>query len=399
VVKRPTSSPTKSRAAAKPKPASKPKPAPKPKTAAKAQGSKAEDVKLEMTASRQFTSWLADSNASFAFTTYQTGKVFFIGLQPDGRASIFERTFNRCMGMCAVDNGLFMSSLYQLWRFENILPEGQAYSGFDRAYLPVNGHTTGDLDIHDIAVDGDGRVIFVNTLFSCLATISETKSFVPLWQPAFVSKLAAEDRCHLNGMAMDGGKPRFVTAVGESDVADGWRDKRRDGGVVIDVASKEIVASGLSMPHSPRVYRDKLWLLNSGTGEFGSIDLDTGKFEAIAFCPGYLRGLSFIGDYAVMGLSKPRDNKTFTGLPLDDALKDKKAEAQCAIYVIDLRTGDAVHWFRIDGVVEELYDVVMLPGVRRPMAIGFKNDEIRRTVNVGDFGELWPAIGNRERSK
>ena len=160
------------------------------------------------------------------------------------------------------------------------------------------------------------------------------------------------------------------------------------GGVVIDVTSKEIVASGLSMPHSPRVYRDKLWLLNSGTGEFGSIDLDTGKFEAIAFCPGYLRGLSFIGDYAVMGLSKPRDNKTFTGLPLDDALKDKKAEAQCAIYVIDLRTGDAVHWFRIDGVVEELYDVVMLPGVRRPMAIGFKNDEIRRTVNVGDFGEL-----------
>lgn len=390
MAKRPISKTTKSRAAAKTKPAPKPKPAAKSaaKPTVKAEIKKAGDVKLEMAASRQFTSWLAEANASFVFTTYQTGKVFFVGLQPDGRASIFERTFNRCMGLYAAENGLYMSSLYQLWRFENILAEGQVYSGYDRAYLPINGHTTGDLDIHDIAVDGDGRVVFVNTLFSCLATISETKSFVPLWQPAFVSKLAAEDRCHLNGMAMDGGRPRFVTAVGESDVADGWRDKRRDGGVVIDVASKEIVASGLSMPHSPRVYRDKLWLLNSGTGEFGGIDLDTGEFEPVAFCPGYLRGLSFIGDFAVMGLSKPRDNKTFTGLPLDDALKGKNAEAQCAIYVIDLRTGDAVHWFRIDGVVEELYDVVMLPGIRRPMAFGFKSDEIRRTVNVGDFGEL-----------
>ncbi|MBT6094494.1 MAG: TIGR03032 family protein [Rhodospirillaceae bacterium] len=341
-----------------------------------------------MSASRQFVSWLFEANASLAFTTYQSGKVFFIGLQPNGRLSIFERTFNRCMGMAVTDTGFYMSSLYQLWRFENILVPGQGYEGYDRAYLPINGHTTGDLDVHDIAVDATGRPVFVNTLFSCLATVGETESFVPLWKPPFVSKLAAEDRCHLNGMAMVDGKPKYVTAVAETDVPDGWRNKRRDGGIIMDVPSGEIVASGLSMPHSPRVHGGKLWLLNSGTGEFGHVDVKSGKFEAVAFCPGYLRGLSFHGDYALIGLSKPRENGTFSGLALDEELKARKADAQCGLYVIDLRSGDVAHWLRIDGAVEELYDVVFLPGVRRPMAFGFKSDEIRRTLNVGAFGEL-----------
>lgn len=357
----------------------------KPAAEASADGA---DVKLEMSGSRQFVPWLHEMNASLVFTTYQTGKIFMIGLQQNGRLSIFERTFNRCMGLGLTENGFFMSSLYQLWRFENLLRDGQGIEGFDRAYLPINGHTTGDLDIHDVAVDADGRVIFVNTLFSCLSTVSETNSFVPLWQPPFISKLAAEDRCHLNGLAMEDGRPKYVTAVAETDVADGWRDKRQDGGCIIDVTSNEIVARGLSMPHSPRVHDGKLWVLNSGTGEIGTVNRDNGSFEAVAFCPGYLRGLSFVGPYAVIGLSKPRENKTFSGLPLDDALKSRNSEAQCALYVIDTRTGDAVHWMKIDGIVEELYDVAVLPGVRRPMAFGFKTDEIRRTINVGDQGSL-----------
>ncbi len=340
-------------------------------------------AKLEIVASRQFVSWLAGINASLAFTTYRAGKVFLIGSQPDGRLSIFERTFNRCMGLCVAGSGFYMSSLFQLWRFENILDPGQTHNGYDRAYVPIVGYTTGDLDIHDVAVDGGGRVVFVNTLFSCLATVGEKDSFVPLWRPPFVSKLAAEDRCHLNGLAMDNGKPAYVTAIAATDVADGWRDKRADGGCVVDVRSNQVIATGLSMPHSPRLSRDQLWLLNSGMGEFGVVDPETGRFQPIAFCPGYLRGLGFIADYAVVGLSKPRENRTFTGLPLDGALARKNAEAQCAIYVIDLRTGDAVHWLRIEGIVEELYDVVVLPGVRRPMAFGFKTDEIRRVVKVG----------------
>lgn len=340
---------------------------------------------LEISASRQFTSWLASQNISLAFSTYQTGKLFLIGLAQSGKLSVFERTFERCMGLWASADRLYTSSLYQLWRFENALEPGQLQNGFDRFYVPQVGYTTGDLDIHDIAVDSDNKVIFVNTLFSCLATVSESHSFIPLWQPPFISRLAAEDRCHMNGLAMDNGQPRYVTAVSQSDVADGWRDRRRNGGCVIDVASKEIVLSGLSMPHSPRMYQDKLWLLNSGTGYFGSVDIDSGTFTPITFCPGYLRGLAFVGDYAIVGLSKMRGNKTFSGLDLDDNLAAKDVEARCGLQIIDLRNGDIVHWLRISGMVEELYDVAVLPGVRQPMALGFKSDEIRRTITIGEL--------------
>ena len=183
---------------------------------------------------------------------------------------------------------------------------------------------------------------------------------------------------------MENGKPKYVTAVAQADVADGWRDHRQDGGCIIDVTNDEIIATGLSMPHSPRVYQDKLWVLNSGTGEFGTVDRDNGKFDPVAFCPGYMRGLTFVGDYAIVGLSKARGNKTFSGLTLDDRLADKKAEAQCALQIIDLKSGDIVNWLKIDGVVEELYDVVALPNAIRPMALGFKSDEIRHVISMGD---------------
>ncbi len=340
--------------------------------------------RLELVGSRQLPEWMREQNVSFAFTTYQTGKLFLIGLQPEGRLSVFERTFNRCMGLWGDGQTLWMSSLYQLWRFENVLEPGQTADGYDRLYVPQVGYTTGDIDIHDVAVDADGRVVFVNTLFGCLATPSETHSFVPLWKPPFVSRLAAEDRCHLNGLAMRDGRPAYVTAVSQSDVADGWRDQRAGGGCVVDVASSEVVATGLSMPHSPRWYRDQLWLLNSGTGFLGTLDTDSGRFEEVAFCPGYLRGLSFVGDFAVVALSGMRQNRTFSGLPLDDNLASRQADPRCGLQVINLVTGDTVHWLRIEGIVEELYDVIALPGVRRPQALGFKTDEIRRMLRVGD---------------
>ncbi|MEJ6483305.1 TIGR03032 family protein [Nostoc punctiforme UO1] len=353
---------------------------------------------LEINASRQFTPWLLEQNLSLAFTTYQAGKLFFIGLQQGGKLSVFERTFERCMGLYAYGSSLYMSSLYQLWRFENILQPGQVHDNYDAVYLPQISYVTGDLDIHDIALsnspfpnekipsgglNNSENLIFVNTLFSCLAKVSPTHSFIPLWQPPFISKLAAEDRCHFNGLAMRDGQPRYVTVVSQSDAAEGWRDRRADGGCIIDVESNEIVLKGLSMPHSPRWYQDKLWLLNSGTGDFGYVDLERGSFEPVAFCPGYMRGCAFHGNFAIVGISQPRHNKTFSGLPLDEKLQQKNVEPRCGLLVIDLRTGDIVHSLRIEGAVLELYDVVALPGVRRPMAIGFKSDEIRRMVTMG----------------
>jgi uncharacterized protein (TIGR03032 family) len=352
---------------------------------------KAAKPTFELSASRQFSNWLAERKASLAFTTYQAGKVFFIGVRPDGRLSIFERTLTRCMGMVAAGDSLYISTLYQIWRFENAVARGQSSDGYDRVFVPQLSYVTGDLDVHDVAVDRAGRLVFVNTLFGCLATVSERDSFRPLWRPKFLSKLAAEDRCHLNGLAMRDGEPAFVTAVAESDVADGWREHRRGGGVVIDVAGNEVVARGLSMPHSPRWHDGRLWLCNSGTGEVGTVDLKAGRFEPVCFCPGYLRGLAFLGHFAVAGLSKPRENRTFSGLALDEALTSRKAVPRCGLQVIDLRSGDIVQWVRLEGVVHELYDVIGLPGAIRPMAIGFQTDEIRRVIKVGEAAPLRPA--------
>ena len=180
---------------------------------------------------------------------------------------------------------------------------------------------------------------------------------------------------------MADGRPRYATAVSRTDVEDGWRAQRTNGGVVIDVETDEIVAEGLSMPHSPRLHDGRLWLLNSGAGEFGFVDPDTGGFEAIAFCPGYARGLAFAGNHAIIGLSRPRDG-AFTGLPLDEALTSRKTVPYCGLLMIDLASGEIAAWAKIEGVVTELFEVGVLPGVRRPSAIGFKTDEIKKTVSI-----------------
>ena len=342
---------------------------------------------LAIELSRHFTAWLAATRISLAFTTYQTGKLFLLGRQADGRLSVFERTFNRAMGLAVHGRELYLSTLFQLWRFDDALGRGQRHQGYDRLFVPQLAWTTGDLDIHDVGVLADGTPVFVNTLFSCLATPDIATSFRPLWQPPFVSRLAAEDRCHLNGLAMRAGRPACVTVVARTDTADGWRQHRVAGGLVLDVASGETVAGGLSMPHSPRLHDagngERLYLLDSGTGRFGWIDRQSGSFESIACCPGYARGLALHDRWAVIGLSRPRENKTFAGLPLDEALARQGAVARSGLVVVDLLTGDVAHWLRLGGIVEELYDTAILADTERPMALGLKTDEIRRTITIG----------------
>jgi uncharacterized protein (TIGR03032 family) len=344
------------------------------------------DARLEILTSRSFMSLLVEAGVSLAFTTYQAGKLFLLGAGAGGRASLFERTFPRCMGVAADGDSLWLATLFQLWRLDNALPEGHVHEGYDRLYVPRVAHTTGDLDVHDLAVDRRGRPVFVATLFSCLATLAERASFAPLWQPPFVSRLAAEDRCHLNGLAMADGAPAYVTAVARSDVADGWRDHRRAGGVVVDVRTGDVVLAGLSMPHSPRLHDGKLWLLEAGSGHLGYRDGD--RFVRVCFCPGYARGLAFVGPYAIVGLSKLRRSRTFADLELGDNLAARGAEPRCGLVVVDTRTGEIAHWLRLDGVVEELYDVAVLPGVRRPMALGLVSEEIQRTITIGDPASL-----------
>ena len=337
-----------------------------------------------LTSSRDFPAWLARSRVSLAFTTYQAGKLFLIGLRSDERLSVFERNFPRCMGLGVSSNGrtLVLATQFQLIRFDNVAYGAPTEGIHDAVFAPHLSWIVGDLDVHDVAVPPDERPVFVNTLFSCIATVSEGYSFQPLWRPPFIGKLAPEDRCHLSGLALEEGRPRYVTLVATSDVADGWRDHRTTGGLLMDIESDEALIQGLSMPHSPRLHDGKLWLLNSGSGELGFVERAERRFEPIAFCPGYARGLAFIGHHAVVGLSLPRENRTFQELALEDQLTARGAEPRCGLLVIDINNGDTVGWVRIEGVVRELFDVAVLPDIRNPALVGFKTDEIRRVISI-----------------
>ena len=323
-------------------------------------------------ASPGFAAWLHGTGSALAITTYQIGKLFVIGAETPDTLSVSERSFDRCLGVAPDgQGGLVLAGLNAIWRFGNVVPPGKELEGHDAVYVPRMAWFTGDVFAHDVALTPAGRPVFVNTLFSCLATVDETSSFRSLWQPPFVSQLAPQDRCHLNGLAVDAaGMPRYVTAVAETDAPGGWREKRVGAGVVIDIASNETVCRGLSMPHSPRLHDGRLHVLNAGTGEIGQVDVATARFQPLCFLPGFARGLAFAGGHALVGLSLPRSSPTFAGLPLEDRLAAEKLPAQCAVAVVNLSTGQPEHALRLGGIVRELYDIAVLPGVRKPMLIG-----------------------------
>jgi uncharacterized protein (TIGR03032 family) len=296
------------------------------------------------------------------------------------------------MGVHAQSDRLYVGGLFQIWRLENVLaPDERANGHFDRLFVPRNAQTVGDVDVHEVSVDKSGRILFVNTKFSCLATVSLKYGFRPIWKPEFISKLAAEDRCHLNGLAMQDGLPRYCTAVSRSDVLNGWRQRRHEGGVLIDIQNDRIVTDQLSMPHSPRVWNGQIYALDSGRGWLIRIDPETGKKEDIAFCPGFLRGMTIHNGFAIATISLPRDG-TFSGLELDGALKKRDGDPWCGVLVISLQSGDIVEHVRLDGAIKELFDVAVIPGAVCPMAIGIDSPEISSMITYDrEFGPLDPT--------
>ncbi|QDY71550.1 TIGR03032 family protein [Qingshengfaniella alkalisoli] len=337
-------------------------------------------------ASRGLVQRLADLQVSLAFTSYQSGCLYTVGHKPDGTLNVHRAGMPKPMGIVSNGEGaLWLCCDFEIIRLQNVLNAGElANSVFDACFVARQSWLTGRLDAHDIGLLADGRVVFVNTRFNCLSTLDRRDSFAELWRPGFIDALIDEDRCHLNGLATQDGVCRYATAVSRSNTVDAWRDRRTSGGIVIDVATTGIVCEGLSMPHSPRLHRGELWLLNSGTGELGRVDgLETGdgQFEPVAFCPGFVRGLAFANDYAFVGLSKPRYER-FEGLDLDRRLRDADSEPWCGVQVIDLRSGACVDWLRIDGDLAELYDIALIDNVRCAMTVGPHAPELARLVTL-----------------
>lgn len=317
--------------------------------------------------SANFLGMLEQFGISLLISTYQAGKVLTVG-RHDGAISITFHNFEQAMGLAVSPDCLAVGSKRQIWMLKNggelanrMSPAGK----YDLCYLTRTAHFTGPVHGHEMAWSGD-RLWFVNTLFSCLCTVDDQYSFVPRWRPPFISALAAEDRCHLNGMAMDAGSPRYATAMAETDVARGWRPDKATTGVVIDVQSGETVARGFAMPHSPRLHNGRLWVLNSGLGNISRVDPATGQIEQVAAVPGYTRGLAFHGPYAFVGLSKIRETSVFNGVPI----AEHRERLQCGIQVIDVRNGQIVASLAFDSGVDEIFDVKVLPGIRCPKLSG-----------------------------
>jgi uncharacterized protein (TIGR03032 family) len=328
-----------------------------------------------------FADLLRRLGGSLVVSTYQAGKLVI--LRPDGPViNTHFRTFNRPMGMAADGRRLALGTNAEILEFRNtpgVADRLHHPPRHDAVFMARRGHVTGHIDIHEMAWAGDGELWFVNTLFSCLCTLDEVSSFVPRWRPRFVSHLALEDRCHLNGLGMRDGRPRYLTALGETNTEQGWRANKRDGGVLLDMQADEVISRGLSMPHSPRWYDGRLWLLESGRGALVTVDPATGVRTDVARVPGFARGLDFIGPVAFIGLSQLRESNAFTDIPITEDNADRLS----GIWAVHTGTGNTIGLVKFTGGVQEIFAVQALPGILFPEIV-HEGDILNSTYALPD---------------
>jgi uncharacterized protein (TIGR03032 family) len=361
-------------------------------TPVRAQG--ADPAPLRAVHTTNFPGLLRRLGASLLVTTYQAGKLVIVRDDGDHLNTHF-RSFQAPMGLAFDGNRLAVGTSLQVWEFADVPavtakldPPGR----HDACFLPRASHVTGNIQGHEMAWGPGGELWVVNTRFSCLCTLDTSASFAPRWRPPFVSALEPSDRCHLNGLGMVDGRPRFVTALGETDEPAGWRANKAKGGIVMDVNCGEVIARGLSMPHSPRWYAGRLWVCESGAGTLGYIDPGTGQYQPIAEVPGFTRGLDFAGNLAFVGLSQVRESTAFSGIPITERLGEE--ERTCGVCVVDLASGQVVALLRFDTTVQEIFAVTVLPGRRWPELINDNETLLENSFVVPDAAlvDVPPAL-------
>ena len=306
---------------------------------------------------------LAQLHLSVLISTYQTGHLVAVSVQ-QGRLKLAFHQFERAMGIAVKPDAIAVCTRKEVWFLRDAPDIAAKLPGHpDACFLARTSHFTDDIHAHEAAWVGREFWI-VNTLFSCLCALHPHYSFTPRWRPPFISALRPEDRCHLNGLAVVDGQPRYVTALAETDTPSGWRAVKNNGGCLIEVPSGHLLARGLCLPHSPRVDGNRIFFLHSGNGDLAMADAKTGTITSVASVPGISRGLAIHGGYAFIGLSKARP--TLEGVPIV-ADRDK---LRCGLWVINLQAGNVAAHLEFHTGVEEIFDVQVLPGVVSPYLYG-----------------------------
>ncbi|MGE0756308.1 MAG: TIGR03032 family protein [Pirellulaceae bacterium] len=306
-----------------------------------------------------FAQTLRELGVSLAISTYQAGYVIVLRANAKGLNTHFRR-FAKPMGLAASPGRLALGTGGEIITFHNmaaVAAKLEPVGRHDACYLPRRRQITGDIDIHELAWGASQELWLVNTRFSCLCTQSREHSFLPRWRPPFVASLGPDDRCHLNGLAVVDGRPRWVTALAASNAPQGWREDKVRGGVLVDVASGDIMCRGLSMPHSPRWHGGHLWLLESGTGGLGTVDLPTGVYSEVVRMDGFPRGMALLGPYAFVGLSQVRESAIFSGLPL----VERSSQRSCGVALVHLPSGREIGFVHFLDAVQEVFAVEVLP--------------------------------------
>jgi len=335
---------------------------------------------------------LAELRASIALTTYQAGKLVFLRPQ-DGRLNTHFRAFDSPMGLAANHQFLSIGTPGHIHHYRNmpaVAQKCEPIGHVDACYMPRDSHTTGDILVHEMAYGDDNELWIVNTRFSCLCTLDNVNSFVPRWKPHFITGYSPNDRCHLNGVGMVDGKPKFVTALGETNTPTGWRVNKKDGGILIDVPSGEIIARNLSMPHSPRWHNGHLWVLESGKGTLSIVDLKTGKHEAVATVPGFTRGLDFWGPLAFIGLSQVRETAVFSGIPITE----QNIERNSGVWIINIETGQLVAFVKFEDALQEIFAVQILQGIVCPDLVNDEPEIIHSSYELPDYAMKYVETAN-----
>jgi uncharacterized protein (TIGR03032 family) len=311
---------------------------------------------------------LGHLGASLLVSSYHAGELVAVSTGMHALEVSFHH-FQRVMGIAIGRNRIAVGTQTAIWFLggdPDIASRIELAGRYDACFLARTARFTGEIQSHELAWSGD-ELWVVNTRFSCLCTLDDRHSFVPRWRPRFVSAIAAEDRCHLNGLAVVNGRPKFVTVLAETDVMEGWRRSKSTSGCLVDLERNETVVRGLSMPHSPRVHDGKVWLLDSGRGRLVVADLAHGRVETVAELPGYTRGLALLGPLAFVGLSKVREkNSEIGGVPI----AERREALKCGVAIVDLASGACVALLEFHSGIEEVFDVQLLPGVRSPLISG-----------------------------